>query len=149
WALKCRSRSEGTGSIPSSRLGVMQITAIGSVSTSNRLVSRYLSRNSRGLLSIVWQVRRGPGLLLPHLSLNSTEYFAVLRSLETALIRNKTGDELKKSYQEAQNNFLPLHNFTTQSDSTEERKKSYNLIEERKKDHISHFILRLAYSRSE
>jgi DNA primase large subunit len=64
----------------------------------------------------------------------------VLKALEGAILRNKSEDDVKKYLEETSNKWLPLH--------SNESSKAYLVQEERRKDHISHFILRLAYSRT-
>jgi DNA primase large subunit len=63
----------------------------------------------------------------------------VLKALEGAILRNRSEEEIKSSILD-NNIWLPLHS----NDSV----RAYPLQEERRKDHISHFILRLAYSRT-
>jgi DNA primase large subunit len=67
-------------------------------------------------------------------------FFKVLKALEGAILRNKSEEEVKKYLEETSNKWLPLH--------SNESSKVNPLQEERRKDHISHFILRLAYSRT-
>ena len=62
----------------------------------------------------------------------------VLKTLETASLRNKHGPEFKKQVDQALEKHLPSKSNLSQSP---------NLLEERRKDHISHFVLRLAYCR--
>ncbi|RCH94711.1 hypothetical protein CU097_012351 [Rhizopus azygosporus] len=61
----------------------------------------------------------------------------VLRCIERALI---SGKDLKVELQKAIDKYLPLKSNASKADS---------LYEERRKDHISHFMLRMAYCRSE
>ncbi|RUS16956.1 DNA primase large subunit [Endogone sp. FLAS-F59071] len=61
----------------------------------------------------------------------------VLKALESATIRNKPPAEVKQLLDKACHDYLPL-------DSNARNKQ-----EQRRKDHVSHFILRLAYCRSE
>ncbi|KAA1107475.1 hypothetical protein PGT21_015009 [Puccinia graminis f. sp. tritici] len=64
----------------------------------------------------------------------------VLAEIENSASRNKSFDELKTTLNVKSKEFLPLNAKTAQS---------VNLDQERKKDHYSHFILRLAFCRSE
>ncbi|KAI9331903.1 eukaryotic and archaeal DNA primase, large subunit-domain-containing protein [Pilaira anomala] len=61
----------------------------------------------------------------------------VLRAIETAALRNK---DLKLEIQKTVEEYLPLKSNSSKSDT---------LYEERRKDHISHFVLRMAYCRNE
>ncbi|RIA92495.1 eukaryotic and archaeal DNA primase, large subunit-domain-containing protein [Glomus cerebriforme] len=61
----------------------------------------------------------------------------VLKALEGAILRNKSEEDIKDIDKKLS---LPLH--------SDDAAKAYPLEEERRKDHISHFILRLAYSRT-
>ncbi|KAI9319961.1 DNA primase large subunit Spp2 [Dichotomocladium elegans] len=63
----------------------------------------------------------------------------VLKTIEAAMLRNKRGPELKQHMDQALEKYLPLHSNVS---------KAPNLMEERRKDHFSHFVLRLAYCRS-
>jgi len=65
---------------------------------------------------------------------------AVLRSIETAKVRNKKDDELTAAIRHAEDACLPLHS-NRKSDPAV-------LDEQRRKDHISHYILRLAFCRT-
>lgn len=59
----------------------------------------------------------------------------MLRAIETAALRNK---DLKLEIQKTVEEYLPLKSNSSKSDT---------LYEERRKDHISHFVLRMAYCR--
>lgn len=61
----------------------------------------------------------------------------VLRAIETASLRNR---DVKTEIQKTVEEYLPLKTNSSKSDS---------LYEERRKDHVSHFVLRMAYCRSE
>jgi DNA primase large subunit len=64
----------------------------------------------------------------------------ILRSLETALLRKRSDDELKNTLSILEEeNGLPLHH--SMGNEIE------RLENERQKDNISHFVLRLAYAR--
>ncbi|CAO3624735.1 unnamed protein product [Cunninghamella echinulata] len=63
----------------------------------------------------------------------------VLKTIETANLRNLNEEEYKKAVLAALDKYLPM-----KSNLAKE-----NLLEERRKDHISHFVLRLAYCRSD
>ncbi|KAL4400882.1 DNA primase subunit Pri2 [Malassezia pachydermatis] len=75
----------------------------------------------------------------------------VLAEIETASARNQPWSETKGSIERAVNKYLPLHsNGVAQSSSmTASAAKTKELLAERRKDHISHFVLRLAFSRTE
>ncbi|KAF9992714.1 hypothetical protein BGZ79_002738 [Entomortierella chlamydospora] len=78
------------------------------------------------------------------ISIEEFEKFAldrmqVLTTLLTAQMRNLAPEQLKKTVDEALQKYMPMSTDTTQQ----------HAMIERKKDHISHFILRLAYSRSQ
>ena len=64
----------------------------------------------------------------------------VLSELETCTFRNKTPEETLNYMTPILDTHLPLHSNSS---------RSSNLQEERKKDHYSHFILRLAFSSTE
>lgn len=59
----------------------------------------------------------------------------VLRAIETASLRNR---DVKTEIQKTVEEYLPLKTNSSKSDS---------LYEERRKDHVSHFVLRMAYCR--
>ncbi|KAI8092754.1 eukaryotic and archaeal DNA primase, large subunit-domain-containing protein [Halteromyces radiatus] len=63
----------------------------------------------------------------------------VLKAVETSKLRNRNEEEYKKDIQLALDKYLPMKSNAAKTD----------LVEERRKDHISHFVLRLAYCRSE
>ncbi|BFZ58191.1 DNA primase subunit pri2 [Savitreella phatthalungensis] len=67
----------------------------------------------------------------------------VLGELEAALYRNKSQSELTTLVRALANKYLPLNPETSLGN------KSLQLDAERRKDHYSHFILRLAFCRSE
>ncbi|KAG0064019.1 hypothetical protein BGZ89_009432 [Linnemannia elongata] len=82
------------------------------------------------------------------ISIEEFEQFAldrmqVLQALLTAQMRNLTPEQLDKAVSEAIRKYMPMS--PNSKSSTSHRQ----LMEERRKDHISHFILRLAYSRSQ
>ncbi|KAI8148521.1 DNA primase large subunit Spp2 [Fennellomyces sp. T-0311] len=82
---------------------------------------------------------------LHELSIEEFETFAldrlqVLKTLETAALRNKNGPDYKRQIEAALEKHLPLKSNNS---------RSSNLYGERRKDHISHYVLRLAYCRSE
>ncbi|OAD80787.1 hypothetical protein PHYBLDRAFT_104739 [Phycomyces blakesleeanus NRRL 1555(-)] len=64
----------------------------------------------------------------------------VLKTLETASLRNLRGAELERVMNPVLEQHLPLKSNISQSPT---------LYEDRRKDHISHYVLRLAYCRSE
>ncbi|CAG8830759.1 13068_t:CDS:2, partial [Gigaspora margarita] len=65
----------------------------------------------------------------------------VLKAIESASLRSKTELQVADHIRDISNQYLPLH--------STEGAKNYPLEKERRKDHISHFILRLAYCRTE
>ncbi|KAI8986942.1 DNA primase large subunit Spp2 [Pilobolus umbonatus] len=82
---------------------------------------------------------------LVEITLDEFEQYAldrlqVLRAIETASLRNKRGPELKHEMYTVTEKYLPLSSNLS---------KSTELYQQRRKDDISHFILRLAYCRSE
>ncbi|CAG8657314.1 9260_t:CDS:10, partial [Paraglomus brasilianum] len=81
-----------------------------------------------------------------NISIEEFEKFAldrlqVLKALEAATLRRKPENEVKEHLQELSKQYLPMH--------SNDSERAYPLEEERRKDHVSHFILRLAYCRSE
>ncbi|KAF7721124.1 hypothetical protein EC973_005389 [Apophysomyces ossiformis] len=64
----------------------------------------------------------------------------VLKAIEDATLRNRRGLDLKKDIDHVLENHMPLHSNLS---------KGLNLYEERRKDHVSHYVLRMAYCRSE
>ncbi|KAI8335000.1 DNA primase large subunit [Chlamydoabsidia padenii] len=64
----------------------------------------------------------------------------VLKVLETATLHNTTGEEYNKTIQQALDKYLPMTNNTDNLEHT---------MAERRKEHISHFVLRLVYCRDE
>ncbi|KND01027.1 DNA primase subunit PRI2 [Spizellomyces punctatus DAOM BR117] len=82
------------------------------------------------------------------LTLNEFETFAldrlrVLKAVETAYIRSKKEEDAAKYIQNVHDEHLHLGRNVTIN-----RVGAQKLYEERRKDHISHFILRLAYCRT-
>ena len=81
---------------------------------------------------------------LDDIALDEFERFAIdrlriLSEIEAALVRNRTYDELKSIVKTQGEKYLPLHANTA---------KGPEKAEERRKDHIGHFVLRLAFCRS-
>ncbi|KAJ1513337.1 hypothetical protein HMI54_003883 [Coelomomyces lativittatus] len=79
------------------------------------------------------------------ISIEEFESFALarlklLKALETASLKSKTEDDLKLTLTEAEATYMPLH--PNNADIA-------RLDEERSKDHVSHFILKLAYAKNE
>ncbi|CAG8596831.1 13606_t:CDS:2 [Racocetra fulgida] len=70
------------------------------------------------------------------------ETFALdrLQAIEGAVLRSKTERQIAEHISDVSNQYLPLH--------STDGSKLYPLDQERRKDHISHFILRLAYCRT-
>lgn len=62
-------------------------------------------------------------------------FILVLRAIDTASLRNR---DIKLEIQKPIDTYLPLRSNASKSDS---------LYEERRKDHVSHYVLRMAYCR--
>ncbi|CAG8525975.1 6556_t:CDS:10 [Dentiscutata erythropus] len=71
----------------------------------------------------------------------SLDRLQVLKAIESASLRTKTELQVADHIRDVSNQYLPLH--------STEGGKGYPLEQERRKDHISHFILRLAYCRTD
>lgn len=63
----------------------------------------------------------------------------VLAEIESSYARNRPWEELKAVTMKQCDKYLPLNNWTA---------KFQPLQEERRKDHIGHFVLRLAFCRT-
>jgi DNA primase large subunit len=63
----------------------------------------------------------------------------ILAEIESSVARNRSWDETKKVTETLSTKYLPLHNNTA---------TTQNVNLERKRDHLGHFVLRLAFSRS-
>ncbi|CAG8435545.1 3692_t:CDS:10 [Ambispora gerdemannii] len=71
----------------------------------------------------------------------SLDRLTVLKEFEATILRNKSDKESKEYMNQVLAQYLPLH--------TNLSSEAYPIQQERRKDHISHFILRLAYCRTE
>lgn len=61
----------------------------------------------------------------------------VLAEIESSLARNRTWDDLKNTTYAQYMKYVPLHT-----------NKHADIEEERRKDHLGHYVLRLAFCRS-
>jgi DNA primase large subunit len=68
--------------------------------------------------------------------------WTVLGEIESSLYRNKTQKDMEVSLKQLFDKHMPLNSNTAHAG------RRAQLDEERKKDHYSHFILRLAFCRS-
>ncbi|PWW80249.1 DNA primase, large subunit [Tuber magnatum] len=73
----------------------------------------------------------------------------ILGQIESCLYRNMTAVELDDAMRKPLGDFLPLRSNSATGDSKPQDGKPNKLQEERRKDHYSHYILRLAFARSE
>ena len=64
----------------------------------------------------------------------------ILAEIESSFIRNRSFEDLKTIVKEQQRKYLPLNSNTALGS---------DLDAERKKDHVGHFVLRLAFCRTE
>ncbi|KAF9026511.1 hypothetical protein BGZ52_006614 [Haplosporangium bisporale] len=83
------------------------------------------------------------------ISIEEFEQFAldrmqVLTALQTAQMRNLPPDQMDKAVGDAIRKYMPMSPNNGNNGMTHGQ-----LMDERRKDHVSHFILRLAYSRSQ
>jgi len=95
-----------------------------------------LASNKRAKISIYEQPPDG------EVSLEEFEQFAldrmrVLKAIDSSKAKGVKPEELSKIIETSLNQYLPL------------RDKGEDVEEDRRKDHVSHFILRIAYSRTE
>ena len=86
------------------------------------------------------------------ITLEEFELFAldrlhILKAIENAQIRNIKSAELSNHLKEVIKKYIPLTANTIRETNIDNYKKL--LFEERRKDHISHFLLRLAYCKTE
>jgi len=80
---------------------------------------------------------------------SALERLAVLKEIEAARLRGLYGDAFKKHIKEICNKHIPLHDDSKSWDDTSREEQDHQSQLERYKDHISHFILRLAYCRTD
>ena len=75
----------------------------------------------------------------------------VLADIETAAARNQSWPETKAAIEARSSAQLPLHSNSVAQSGTASgaAAKTQELLAERRKDHVSHFVLRLAFSRTE
>ncbi|CUS08469.1 unnamed protein product [Tuber aestivum] len=73
----------------------------------------------------------------------------ILGEIESCLYRNMTPKELSVAMKDPLKNFLPLGANTAVGGSKPQDGRANKRQEERRKDHYSHYILRLAFARSE
>ncbi|KAI8063553.1 eukaryotic and archaeal DNA primase, large subunit-domain-containing protein [Gongronella butleri] len=81
----------------------------------------------------------GDEITIEEFELYALDRLQVLKAIETAKLRNLAEDQFKKDVQAALDKYMPMHSNAAKVD----------LYKERRKDHISHFVLRLAYCRSD
>ncbi|KAF3161441.1 hypothetical protein TWF225_002898 [Orbilia oligospora] len=110
---------------------------------------------------------KGSGLPYPHrlnfytvppkdeVSLEEFEQWAidrlkVLGEIETCIFRNNTPPEIDTTLRKLLDKYLPLNSNSSIPESERSNPRRFmGLTNERKKDHYSHFILRLAFARSD
>jgi len=88
----------------------------------------------------LWAIDRLYGML--HLEIGFELTVIVLGEIESSLYRNKTQKDMEVTLKQLFEKFMPLNSNTAHAG------RGVQLDEERRKDHYSHFILRLAFCRS-
>jgi DNA primase large subunit len=92
----------------------------------------------------VWAIDRLYGLVPYYPVSTSVDHqYAVLGEIESSIYRNKTQKEMETGLKQLFEKYTPLSSNTAAHAS-----RAAQLNDERKKDHYSHFILRLAFCRS-
>ncbi|PFH50650.1 hypothetical protein AMATHDRAFT_80700 [Amanita thiersii Skay4041] len=80
---------------------------------------------------------------LEEFEISALDRLRILAEIESSAARNRTWEELKEFVQQMCRRYLPLSYNSAKEDEKHDRSA------ERKKDHLGHFVLRLAFCRSE